>query len=140
MEIINWCEDFETGFEIIDLQHRVLVETLNELIRASHDKSNKALLVVQMSLDCLIDYAGYHFYEEEKLMKTINYSDSELHTKIHQEFKKKVSQYVIQHKSGENILTELIQFLFDWLFHHIKTDDVDLVRALKNEQSKESRL
>lgn len=66
MTYLKWTEDLDTGIEVIDKQHRRLVEYLNELNTAINagDKAG-----VNHVLEELIDYTLSHFSFEEELIE-----------------------------------------------------------------------
>jgi len=66
-EIFPWNRNFETGIERIDQQHKILVEILNRLAR--HFASNPQEPDYDRIIDELLDYAKFHFEEEEQIWR-----------------------------------------------------------------------
>ena len=64
-EIFPWNRNFETGIDSIDQQHKVLVEIVNRLAR--HFASNLPDSNCNGILDELLEYAAFHFEEEEQI-------------------------------------------------------------------------
>lgn len=68
METFVWDDNFTTGLELVDQQHRRLVELIDrrgDSLIAGTAKDDDALQVIFKQL---ADYAQYHFSEEERLM------------------------------------------------------------------------
>ena len=71
-----------------------------------------------------MDYTGYHFGTEEKIMERINYPEYSRHKKEHVDFVREVFIKVDDFKAGK-ILTPLafVYFLRDWVLQHIAVSD-----------------
>jgi hemerythrin len=120
---IVWTDDLNIGIDVIDNQHRQLVDYINALEGVDeHDLS-----AVSSVLDNLIDYTISHFSYEENLQKEAGYMFALPHKQIHEEFIKQVSLYKYRHNKGELISSELYKMLCIWLKHHIQHDDRDYV-------------
>ena len=72
-----------TGNEMIDSQHKVLIEKINDLVASCEEKKDK-LNAVRL-LNYLADYTEFHFSAEEKLQEEIGYPGIEEHKKKHDE-------------------------------------------------------
>lgn len=64
-------ESLVTGNEMIDTQHKELIEKINKLLDSCETSKEKVVAV--KTLDYLADYTEFHFGEEEKLQESINY-------------------------------------------------------------------
>ncbi len=122
MPIINWSEELELGIEVIDSQHKKLVEIINEL----HDAMRAGRSGEKMDeiISRLLDYAVYHFNAEEKFMQETAYSFYDQHKNEHENFKKTFQQKLEDIKSGKLVFSvEIMTYLKNWLAYHItKTD------------------
>jgi hemerythrin len=129
----NWDKSLEVGNQLIDDQHRQLVDALNKFVSIySEKKSNTEL---RKSLDFLNDYTIKHFYEEEQLQKKHHYPDYENHKKLHDGLKKVVRDIQIQliMKGPSDALFEAVKVrVGDWLIAHIKTQDTKIGMYLKS--------
>lgn len=127
---ITWRPEFATDVAIIDDQHRVLINMLNEASLKLTDRSpiEDFLRIVQG----LLNYAGYHFQTEEKLMNDNSYAaacgaDSEQHLSQHHAFAEKVVAVKTGLKAGQRIAkADLVNFLTEWLTDHILNTDKKL--------------
>ncbi|MDP3346341.1 MAG: hemerythrin domain-containing protein, partial [Hydrogenophaga sp.] len=62
-EIFPWNANFETGIDVVDEQHRVLVSLLNRMAQHYIDGATEAQ--TRQILAELADYAQVHFSTEE---------------------------------------------------------------------------
>ena len=135
-EPILWNDNFLTGIDRIDEQHKVLVNTLNEANARLAGNVTRDLLE-QITRD-LLSYAIYHFETEETLMQEYGYAglatgDAEKHRQEHRSF----SQQVVALREGlrdGRLVTreELLSFLNNWLINHILYTDKHLGEFLNN--------
>lgn len=112
-----------TGNEMIDSQHRELIERINDLLRACESNDGKAAAGKMM--DYLSEYVDFHFSEEEKFQEEIGYPGIGEHKQKHAEFKETVKHLAAMVKSGSSIdFSSLVQKeVIDWLYSHIKGFD-----------------
>jgi len=130
---IQWREEFSVNHEIIDEQHKALVNTLADLLDAmwvgkGRDELNKVI-------DFLIDYVEEHFQTEELYMAEINYPALGPHMDIHKRFVKNVSDFSDELKKGNITSDTAINVFFDtwdWLKKHILKEDKMYCEYAKN--------
>ena len=73
----------------------------------------------------LVNYTRTHFAYEEMLFKRYGYEDQVEHLKTHERMVTKISDFRDRYTGGErDIGPELLDFLKDWLIHHILEDDM----------------
>lgn len=125
---ITWTEDLDTRIDVIDKQHRRIVDYINDL-EVAHASGNKES--VRRVLDDLIDYTMSHFAFEESLQEEAGYKYAKPHKKVHDLFVRRVNDYVERFKLGEDVTDSLHQMLTSWLINHIKRDDADYVGAVR---------
>ncbi|TDT72326.1 methyl-accepting chemotaxis protein/hemerythrin [Hypnocyclicus thermotrophus] len=119
---VEWTSDYSVSVELMDQEHIKLFDLINELNDAmiNGQSSDK----IESILDGLIDYTEYHFGDEEKLMKKINYSGLDEQIKAHRTFVNKMKEFKKDMQSGELLLSvKIINFLKDWLILHILNID-----------------
>jgi hemerythrin len=122
MPLINWDKSLSVGVESIDAQHKVLVETLNEL----HDAMMKgqAKGITGAILRNLVAYTQNHFKAEEAMLAAAKYPGLAAHRALHEELSKQVADYLARFERGEITLNlHLLGFLRDWLTKHIQKVD-----------------
>ena len=122
MALIEWTNDLNVGFELIDKQHKVLVDMINELYDALMEiKGQEALKKV---VNRMVEYAIIHFTTEEKLMIEFKFDGYDEHLQIHEDFKQKAIDLQNQLKEDGFVLSlDVMNFLRDWLINHINGTD-----------------
>ena len=125
-----WTSNLNTGIEAIDKQHRMIVDYINQLDDARTCGGKKEL--VAKVIHNLVAYTISHFNYEEKMLEQAGYPFLKAHQNVHQLFAKRLSEYHERFKRGENISEELHSFMFNWLFGHIRHDDMDYVPSVAN--------
>ena len=122
--IIQWNDLLNTGIQIVDKQHRRLIDLINQLFKCMKDGGDR--MVLGNVVDELVDYTVTHFRTEEDLMKKHHYPDFEGHKRIHDQFVAKVGDFAEKLKSGVRLApADIYKFLKDWLISHIEKQDRD---------------
>ncbi len=129
MSYLHWSNELDTGIEVIDKQHRRIVDLINELNTANESGDTT---VINHVLGELVDYTLSHFSFEEELQEKANYPFYKAHKRVHEIFTKRVSEFQKRAADGENVAPELLAMLKIWLVNHIKGDDADYVEAVVN--------
>lgn len=125
---IVWKSDLDTGINVIDQQHRQIVEFINNLEGANRISDNSKIKEI---VDACVAYTLSHFAFEESLQEDAGYQYIKAHKRVHQLFTRKVAEYQERLNRGEDIGEELHNMLARWLLSHIKHDDADYVAAVK---------
>ncbi len=132
LEIFPWNENFATGIELIDTQHKQLVDLLNVLVRhLAYDADAPALNRV---FDELKEYTVVHFTDEEAIWHEHFKNDSweEWHREAHQDFIEQVLE--IKKKEAEmsmdDVIAEIVGFLTHWLALHIIESDKRMAKVV----------
>ena len=125
LEVFPWNENFETGIQEVDAQHKTLVILLNKL---ANSLTQEKIAEVEDTFSQLAKYADYHFKSEEKiwekyfdkrnlLFKSRKHShDSFLPTVIELQEKNKDKPFY-------DTAEEILLFLIRWLAFHIIDED-----------------
>ncbi len=122
MPLFQWTPELSVNVKEIDNQHRKLVDLINLL----HDsmKSGKGKDVMGKVLNDLADYTVYHFGTEERLFQKYGYIEYPQHKKEHDELTKQALDVKSKFEAGQTTVTiEVMNFLKDWLNHHIRYSD-----------------
>ncbi len=131
MEQFEFTDEYKTHLDTIDYEHQKLFRMINEIISASKLDPEQARLLIEINLDELIKYTVYHFRTEEDLMIEHKDPNYESHKKAHDALKAKAIEYKKKFDNNEDILTQLVTFLQDWLIGHIKGTDMKYVDLFK---------
>lgn len=122
MSWIEWNDALSVGVEKIDNQHKTLINILNLLYDSINE--GKENVAIELIIDELVDYTKYHFSDEENYFKKLKYHNIEQHIKAHKGFIKKIKKFQDDFKNRKEInISELLDFLKDWLINHIMKDD-----------------
>jgi hemerythrin len=122
-KFIEWSESLSVGIEELDDQHKNLVEMVNRMHEAIHERHGSE--AVQSILAELANYTVIHFAVEEALMRLLDYPDYEEHFAIHKELVDQVLYLQAKVASGKTAVSfELLHFLKTWLTKHILQEDM----------------
>lgn len=126
---MEWSEKFNLGIDVIDNQHRQILDyiTALEKIRATGAREQ-----IKDVFDDLIDYTQSHFSFEENLLAQVNYQFLPSHRSIHELFVKRLNDYRQRFDNGESVEDDLYRLLTKWLINHIQHDDQDYVDAVRD--------
>ncbi len=134
VDVFVWGTKYETGIEVVDAQHRGLVDLINRL-GAVHRESAPAQMREQV-LDELAAYARDHFATEQRLMHDAGLDQDYVrdHLGAHANFVKQLGlMRACLHNSPKTLLPGLQRYLITWLAEHILGEDQSMawqVRAV----------
>ncbi len=130
MPLITWGPKYETGLNIIDEQHRGLVDLINELNEALVEERGKE--VMDRVFDELFNYVHVHFNDEENLMKLHEYDDFAEHSRQHDIFTSQMDMFRESFQDGSKVVSdEVLEFLRNWLITHITSTDRGYISLFK---------
>lgn len=126
---MEWSESYNIGIDVIDNQHRQILDYINALeeIRGTSQRDR-----IREVLNDLIDYTQSHFSFEENLLEQVSYQYLPSHRCIHELFVKRLNDYRLKFEKGESIENDLYRLLSKWLINHIQHDDQDYVDAVRD--------
>ncbi len=136
MSLLIWQDDLNTGIDVIDGQHRRIVDMLNQLHSAQLGRNP---VLVGEVIDELVDYTLSHFAFEEELMEEAGYPFTDAHKRVHALFTRRVNEYRLRFRAGEDVADELKSLLSRWLFNHIRNDDKAYVADVKHHLNRFAR-
>ena len=121
----DFDETLVTGNEMIDGQHKELIDKINKLLDSCEVGNDK--LTAIKTLDYLADYTDFHFGEEEKLQESISYPGIEQHKKEHEKLRRVVEELheMLEEQEGptEAFVAQVQENVINWLYNHIKGFD-----------------
>lgn len=130
-QLLSWTPDLSVGIEVIDSQHKRIVEYINMLHEARIRGDKDAIARV---IEELVDYTLSHFSFEESMMEEAKYRFVAPHKKVHELFVRRVSEYQQRFKLGEDVATvagDMQNTLVTWLMNHIKREDMDYSETVR---------
>lgn len=128
---MQWDDSLNVGIELINEQHKMLIQKLNDLSDAVQNVQGAERIV--QTLDFLIEYTDFHFGTEERHMTELGYPGMVGHKKAHGEFKdtlKNLYDDFDEEGATQPIAESINTFLINWLIKHIKVTDVEFGKFL----------
>jgi len=120
--MFEWNQQYSVGISSIDGQHQNLFAIARELYAAMSAGQGKQAL--GRILDRLVQYTSVHFAHEERLMQQHKYPDFAIHKLEHDKLTKQVLAFQADYTAGRVAMTiQILEFLKEWLDHHIKGSD-----------------
>lgn len=129
VKALKWTADLSIGIELIDAQHKRIVDYINQLNEARQTGEKKAVGLV---LEGLADYTLSHFSFEEAAMKAARFAGLAQHRRGHERFARQLAEYGHRYALGEEVAAEVLDTLNKWLLNHIKREDRDYMDAVKS--------
>ncbi|MBN2180397.1 MAG: hemerythrin family protein [Sedimentisphaerales bacterium] len=136
MDKIEWDNGLSVGIELIDEQHKMLIQRLYEVSEAIEMVQGEG--AIAKTLDFLIDYANFHFSAEEKCMAEENYPGLDYQKAKHEEFINSLRRFEQDFKEDgatPSLANHIKDFLFNWLIRHIKDVDHKFGEFLNKKES-----
>ena len=127
-------ESLVTGNEMIDGQHKELIDKINKLLDSCETSKDK--IVAVKTLDYLADYTEFHFGEEEKLQESIGYPGIGQHKKEHDKLRQVVRDLynMLEEEEGPSaaFVEQVNKNVIEWLYRHIKGFDRSVAEYIVN--------
>lgn len=121
MATFEWDNSIALGIPTIDKQHKALfgwLNSLNDALKRGDDTE-----VVGEVIFNLITYVTEHFSDEERLMLSCNYPGLPGHRTEHDQFVEHLQKIQVDFIAGQQMGSNIQEFLVDWLVCHIKGTD-----------------
>lgn len=135
MDRIVWHDKYNIGVDFIDKEHKVLFSTMNKLLRINENEE-KSEWVCQEGVKYLKNHTLEHFEHEEEYMRSINYSEYEIHKRLHDDFcnvtlpalerEMEESQYSVES------IRHFLGVCIGWVVAHTQTEDQAIVGKRKS--------
>jgi two-component system, NtrC family, sensor kinase len=134
IEAFIWDNKFNTGVDVVDEQHRKLVDLINRLgsINARLTSAGELGDI----LTELANYTVYHFNTEEDLMKqyAVDAGHQDVHIKAHRHFTNQVTvaaKILLNSADVTNqLVAPLLKYLTNWLVQHILGSDARMGKEI----------
>jgi methyl-accepting chemotaxis protein len=126
---LEWGPAWLTGHAVIDADHKMLVQYVNELNAAMREGRGRS--VALDVLRKLVQYTRDHFGREEEIWRQGGLSSLGQHLRVHADLVAKVESFERDFAAGHAELTaDLMSFLREWLINHVFKTDKAGVRAI----------
>jgi len=136
MKAFVWDQRFETGIELVDTQHKRLVDITNQLGDLLLEGGDIPEARLQELFHQLATYGRQHFADEEKLMAqfAVDQRHRDLHASHHQQFIQQVVSLWRSRGAMRHPAETMHGFLAAWLTVHILGEDQAMARQLADIQ------
>jgi hemerythrin len=139
VELVVWSDRLTCGIKLIDDQHKVLVDLVNEMFKhvtgneiQEHDYFNRVIQEV-------VKYVKIHFATEEKIMTATKFFGYAEHKKEHEKFVLAVVSNIKDYEAGKRLtLSAFTKFLKDWILSHIAMMDKQYFEYFKTIASRKA--
>lgn len=132
-----WSENFLTGIDSVDTQHKTLVDITNKISECVLTNKKPSIKIGDLLAE-LMAYTKYHFEDEEALAKRANVDErhNDKHKKEHASFIERVVFLTSERGADKAVeINFLLDFLINWLAYHILVTDKNLARQIAAIQS-----
>jgi hemerythrin len=130
---LAWRDEFTLGFEMIDGQHRGLVDAMNRITPLLHASDSSGM---EATLAFLDRYVAGHFGAEEAVMRRHGYPFLPEHLREHQnfvDFMRRLAGEIVAGRPRLHLVFQVQIFLLDWFANHSTGTDRHLVKWLKSQ-------
>ncbi|MGB8517742.1 MAG: bacteriohemerythrin [Gallionella sp.] len=117
-----------TGIEVIDGQHKKIVEYVNQLEDAMSRGGKRK--PIENAIVKLVNYTVSHFAFEESIQEKAQYPFLRAHKRVHDVLVKRITDFQARFGLGEEVAGELHKLMSTWLLNHIRYDDMDYVASV----------
>lgn len=135
MNTIQWNNRFNIGVDIIDTAHRRLFSIIEKLIRLNADAA-KQEHACREGIKYFKSYTLKHFAEEEAYMRSIGYSEYDMHKRLHDNMRDNTLP-ALEHELEEQDYSEeavkhFLGICVGWLNGHIMVEDFAISGRVRN--------
>ncbi|MFN7936935.1 MAG: hemerythrin family protein [Bryobacteraceae bacterium] len=130
---LTWSSALESGDRATDVQHKYLIEIINELAEAI--ETGKAGQSIRKILNLLKQYTDWHFCREELCMERRQCPAAAANKEAHKHFMRTFDAFAEEYKvsgGSEDIAMRMYKTLTDWLVMHIQKIDTNLASCPDN--------
>lgn len=138
MKTIPWNTRYEIGVDFIDKEHKQLFATINKLLNLSENEEKREW-VCREGIKYMKNHTLEHFQHEEAYMRSINYSDFEIHKRLHEDFQNNTLPALEGELEDTNYSDEAMRHFLGvsigWLVAHTQTEDLAIAGKKLNRWS-----
>jgi hemerythrin-like metal-binding protein len=118
-----WTEAMAVGDAVLDSDHRIIINLLNQLHDAMETGQSRDVLGSVVKV--LAEYTEHHFAREEAVMTAAGYPESDRHCREHKALADKVRDIHDRYLAGERTALDdsVVRLLRKWLTDHIQVTD-----------------
>ncbi len=134
MSFLEWGDEYITGIESVDNEHKGAVEIINQLYELSG--TNERSHISEL-LGKFYDETKAHFENEERLMKEYKIFNYFSHKAQHDRLLRILREFISEFDNNHKELTpQFLNLLHDWMINHFKFHDGKMGRELVEKGAK----
>jgi len=126
-----WKDEYATGVAMVDHHHKILFGLIQRIGDGNVDKKTLNSILAEMHA-----YVEYHFTHEEALFKKFGIED---HEHAHDSFVGKIGRFETRLEAGENVGTDIRDYLTDWFATHILATDMEGCKQILAQMTEEQK-
>ena len=132
---IVWHDKYKIGIDFIDREHKQLFSTMNKLLKIG-ENGEKSEWACREGVKFLQNHALEHFEHEELYMLSNNYSNYEIHKRLHDNFRNDTLPALEQEleETGYSIesIRHFVGVCIGWVVSHTQTEDLAMTGKLQS--------
>ena len=121
--IIAWNDSLATKIDLIDSQHKHLVDLTNELFRACRLGGDALDTVFKETMSRMVEYVRFHFGAEQEMLLRVKYPKFAEHKAEHDSLVKTILDTIKSYGKSRFVPNNFVRFLRDWIVGHIGHSD-----------------
>jgi hemerythrin len=136
--VFQWTEDLSLGIDIIDTQHKAIIQQINRLVEAL--EADRSRDEVRGVVNFLEDYIFQHFAQEEGIMKEYQYPEFARHRELHADFVRNFAvlrSHLLVSEITPALMINFKHAVEEWIEDHLLKDDKALAEFIKAEEQVE---
>ncbi len=129
--LLDWIPEFKLNIAEMDEQHEQLVNLINLVHSAFNNDKNKK--EIKENIKSFVDFASYHFGNEEHYFEQFGFDEAKTHTAEHQKFIKEVKLFQTNYNANKvKFLDKIMTYIKEWLYNHFTNIDTQYVELFKS--------
>lgn len=139
MNVILWKPEMESSIELIDKQHKEILEAANTFIIKCRCNQDQA--AAKDALQFLQQYVAYHFQAEETYQMKSGYPKYRQHQAVHSDLATQVKFLSVKLEASnfaEDEITNFHHFFGNLIIAHILGTDMEFFRYYKQWQAEKA--
>jgi hemerythrin-like metal-binding protein len=127
MSLVEWREEFRTGIDEVDFEHKELIELINNTYKEASEKGTSDAL--DEGLGEIFSKISAHFALEEKIMRELEYDQYQDHKEDHERLLDSIRDIMDDVSRLDE--EKFGQSLKDWFVIHFSTRDARMHKQLQ---------
>lgn len=138
MDQIVWHDNYKIGVDFIDKEHKQLFSTMNKLLNIS-ESEDKSEWACREGVKYLKNHTIQHFEHEEEYMRSIQYSEYEIHKRLHDNFRKNtlpaLEKEMNEMQYSLDSVRHFLGVCIGWVVAHTQTEDLAITGKIASKWS-----